>query len=63
MRKAARTAFKAQSWDTAGLQAIRIKGAAGEFRRGVWTCSIENSVTTFLARLLASAMSYRLTAH
>ena len=63
LKKAARTALEAQAWDTADSQAVRIKGVAGEFRWGVWTHLIGNSVITFLAGLLVSAVSYRLTAH
>ena len=63
MQKAARTAFEAQSWDTAGALADRLKGAAGEFRRGVWTRLIENGVVALLAGVLASALTYGLTSH
>jgi hypothetical protein len=63
MQQAARAAFKAQSLDTPGAQAGQIKGAAGEIHRGIWIRVIGNSVITFLAGLLASAMSHRLTAH
>jgi hypothetical protein len=61
MQKAARTAFEAQSWDTAGALADRLKGAASEFRRGVWTRLIENGVVALLAGVLASALTYGLT--
>ena len=61
MHKAARTAFEAQSWDTAGALSDRLKGAASEFRRGIWTRLIENGVVALLAGILASAMTYGLT--
>jgi hypothetical protein len=61
MQKAARTAFEAQSWDTAGVLADRLKGAAGEFSRGIWTRLIENGVVALLAGILASALTYGLT--
>jgi ssDNA-binding replication factor A large subunit len=61
MQKAARTAFEAQSWDTAGALADRLKSAADEFRRGVWTRLVENGVVALLAGVLASALTYGLT--
>jgi hypothetical protein len=63
MQKAARTAFEAQSWDTAGALADRLKGAAGEFRRGLWSRLIENGIVALLAGILASALTYGLTSH
>lgn len=63
MQKAARTAFEAQSWDTAGALADRLKGAASEFRRGIWARLIENGIVALLAGILASAMTYGLTTH
>lgn len=62
MQQAARTAFEAQSWDTAGALADRLKGAASEFRRGIWTRLIENGVVALVAGILASALTYGLTA-
>jgi hypothetical protein len=61
MQKAARTAFEAQSWDTAGALAARLKGAASEFRRDVWARLIENGVVALLAGVLASVLTYGLT--
>ena len=63
MQKAARSAFEAQSWDTAGALADRLKGAASEFRRGIWSRLIENGIVALLAGILASAMTYGLTTH
>ena len=63
MQKAARSAFEAQSWDTAGALADRLKGAASEFRRGIWSRLIENGIVALLAGILASAMTYGLTSH
>jgi hypothetical protein len=63
MQKAARTAFEAQSWDTAGALADRLKGAAREFRRGLWSRLIENGIVALLAGILASALTYGLTSH
>jgi hypothetical protein len=36
VQKAARAAFEAQAWDTAGALTDRHKGTAGEFHRGIW---------------------------
>ena len=61
MQKAARTAFEAQSWDTASALADRLKDAANEFRRGIWTRLIENGMIALLAGIMASALTYGLT--
>ena len=62
MQKAARNAFEAQSWDTAGALADRLKDAAGEFSHGIWARLIENGVVALLAGIMASALTYGLTA-
>jgi hypothetical protein len=62
MQKAVRTAFEAQSWDTAGVLAGRLKGAAGKFRRRIWSQLIEDGMVALLAGILASALTYGFTA-
>jgi hypothetical protein len=59
---APRTAFEAQSWDTAGALADCLKGSTRKFRRSLRSRWIENGIVALLAGILASALTYGLTA-